>query len=116
MTGFTKNTWVERFACLLVALLISNVLAVSCAIALALCSDCPVETPAHCVEMCEVEATVSTEDLSKKTTDHRPPVAYSEEIFPNRSSRSSECIFGPTFDLSSTHSPPLNVLYCVYLK
>ena len=115
MFSLLKHEQLRQLVCLLVALLISNVAAATCAVALAMCSDCPVEAATHCVEMCEVEAVAKLDAPSDKKPE-RPTSYVNYTSAPHVSAvLTSDIPSSFSKPRRSSSSPPLNVLYCVYL-
>ena len=111
-----KSQKLGRLVCLLIALLISNVAAATCAAALYMDNDCPVEEPTHCAEMYEADATVTSDSPSGKKLE-QPTFFIDRSAYQTFSIQSGSNI-PATFvrQRLSSDSPPLNVLYCVYLK
>lgn len=116
MFNLLQNDRLRRLVCLFVAVLISNVAAATCAVALAMCNDCPVETATHCVEMCEVDSVVNLDSSSDKKSE-RPTSFVDHASVPRISAQLISDIPASFYrPRRSSDSPPLNVLYCVYLK
>jgi hypothetical protein len=100
-----------------VALFLSNIVVVSCAMAYALCNECPDHMPTICMDSCattDVAITDKTGDV--KSNVHRP-AALSYTVLPPIPSikpRQSPVAYHG-YDHSSS-SPPLYVQFCVFLK
>jgi hypothetical protein len=111
------NSRINRLVALAIALLVSNIAALSCAMAYSIGSDCEEPPPAHCVEMCDVAEAVNSDKSPDGTSDPRPPVANfgalltSGQNFASANGKNAAC------NINFQHpSPPLNLLYCVFLK
>jgi hypothetical protein len=117
MQRLQKHSWHHHLLVVIVALLISNVAALSCAMAFELCSDCPDHMQASCLESCSV-AQAAINDSSPGANSYRTPSLTFPASLP-------EPVLG--WGTSATDaidcrvnvhdpSPPLNLLYCVFLK
>ena len=117
MQGLQKHSWYRHLLVVIVALLISNVAALSCAMAFELCSDCPDHMAASCLESCSV-AQAAINDSSLDANSYSKPTLIIPTSLPapvlasrNSATDAIDCrvnIHDP--------SPPLNLLYCVFLK
>jgi hypothetical protein len=117
MQGLQKHNWYRRLLVVAVALLISNVAALSCAMAFALCSDCPDHMPASCLESCSVaQATIN--DSSPDANSYSKPTLIIPASLPAPVLGSRTSATDATDCRVNVHdpSPPLNLLYCVFLK
>jgi hypothetical protein len=117
MFGFRKNYLFRRLVVLAVALLISNIAALSCAMAYALCADCPEHPPTLCSDPCATsDVTINDKTDDIKSDVHRPvahPVAVSSRDTVLRPKHS------PVIERDHKYgypTPPLHLQFCVFLK
>jgi hypothetical protein len=117
MQGLQKHSWYHRLLVVIVALLISNVAALSCAMAFELCSDCPDHMAASCLESCSV-AQAAINDSSPGANSYRTPSLILPASLPAPVSSWRISGTDATDCRVNIHdpSPPLNLLYCVFLK
>jgi len=117
MQPLQKDRWYSRLLVLTVALLISNVAALSCAVAMTLSSDCPDHTPVTCLESCSAaQATINDKNSGNNSYGKTTPVLPASLPAPElgqgfTTPPATNCrinVHDP--------SPPLNLLYCVFLK
>jgi hypothetical protein len=101
---------------LIVALFISNVVVVSCAMAYALCSDCPEHVSAPCVDPCAVtDVAIKAKTGDTKLDVHRPPV-HSYTVLPVEPLSKPGIITVVRHAREHHHhSPPLRLQFCVFL-
>jgi len=112
-----KNVF-QRIMVIAVALLISNVAALTCALAMEICSDCPEEPPAHCIEMFDDSTAVSVEKQTGETSatrlDNNPSYTTSLPSTPHKKAAATSVAIWPP---NAVYSPPqINLLNCVFLK
>lgn len=102
---------------LAMALLVSNIATMSCAMAYTLCGDCPEHEPVLCVDSCATaDAAISDQSSDTKSNTFRP-VSISTSVSP------VDALFEPgQFPVVDKHtpdpqaSPPLHLQFCVFLK
>lgn len=119
MNSIPFKNWFRRSMTIMVALLISNAAAVTCALAVDICSDCPEEPPSHCIEMFDDSEMASVD----KTTNKEPPTTHSDDdpfyttalLFPPHKTPAKESASQWPPDTIYS-SPPINLLNCVFLK
>lgn len=117
MGKFRGNRRINRLLVLVVALFVSNIAIASCAMAYALCNECPEHVPAHCADPCATTDVAVNDKSSDAKSDVQRPVAHRYTILPSNAG----LIAGATpvaqhdRDLSYS-SPPLHLQYCVFLK
>jgi hypothetical protein len=102
---------------IVVALLISNVAALTCALAMDICSDCPEEPSSHCVEMFDGSAIVSVDKSSNETSAVRPDnnPFYTTEIVSTSDKKAAETSTKKWPPNAIHSSPSINLLNCVFL-
>jgi hypothetical protein len=107
----------NRLIVLVVALLLSNIATFTCAMASALCADCPEHSPAACTNPCATDLAV----LSDTTPNTSPDSCHSsgaDFLRPfsavNINLAAGPFISGATDPGSS--APPLYLRNCVFLK
>jgi hypothetical protein len=118
MRNISFKNWFQRSALIVVALLISNVAALTCALAMDICSDCPEEPPSHCIDMFDDSGTVSVDKSSKEISATYPDgnPFYTTELL-SKSHKISAEISAKQWPPNAVYSPPpINVLNCVFLK
>lgn len=115
MRKINAKDFFRRSMVVLTALLISNVAALSCALAFSLCDDCPEPPPVHCVDLCEI----ADNTVGDSAPDGSVNPGYS--VLPQLPI--SHDYIAVTDDANKPHryglqhpSPPLNLLNCVFLK
>jgi len=107
----------NRVVLLAIALLVSNIAAMSCAMAYSLCDDCPEHTPVLCTDSCATtEAVISDQSLDTES-DHFRPVLISS------TASSIDAIYAADrFSLADNRppdpqsSPPLHLQLCIFLQ
>ncbi len=73
MKCFRRHYRFNQIAILAIALLVSNIATMSCAMAFALCGDCPEHEPVLCVDSCATaDAAISDQSSDSKATTYRP--------------------------------------------
>jgi hypothetical protein len=117
MQRFRRNYRFNRVVLLAVALLVSNIAAMSCAMAYSLCDDCPEHTPVLCVDSCATgEAVISDQSLDTES-DHFRPVSISDHASPADADYSADqFLLVENRSPDPQSSPPLHLLLCVFLK
>jgi hypothetical protein len=111
------NSRINYYVVLATALLISNVVAISCAVAFPINSECAQPPDSQCIEMCSAEEAVATDKFPDGTSDPRPPIMSGDALLPTNLNFASANINGTKCDVNLHNpSPPLNLLYCVFLK
>lgn len=117
MFRLRQQNRLNRILVLALALLISNVAALSCAMAYALCTDCPEHPPIVCVEPC-VESNALIADRSPDgSTDAFRPLAFLPALAAVDPSNTGSTGPTATDDLScEIPSRPLRLRFCVFLK
>ena len=111
----------NRLVALLVALLLSNIAALACAAAYALCVDCPEQQPVACahVDPCTtidvVNSKPSTDGLD---TNYRPIVYAYPSITADLTAGSTGCSFAVAANGVADLPPSisLNLRFCVFLN
>jgi hypothetical protein len=108
----------QRFMVIVVALLISNVAALTCAAAMEICSDCPAEPSSHCIEMFDDSADVSVDKSSNENSADRPDnnPFYTTELVSTSDKKSAKTLAKKWLPKAIHSSPPINLLNCVFLK
>jgi hypothetical protein len=115
--GFRQHYRMNRLVALLVMLLLSNVAALSCAAAYALCIDCPVHPPVVCADPCAAADVISSNPANGVVdTTFRPIVYVSPPITTGLAVGSAVGAVAAqeVADLAPTLS--LNLRFCVFLK
>jgi len=118
MKNISFKNWFQRSMTIMVALLISNVAALTCALAMGICSDCPEEPPSHCIDMFDGSGTVSIDKSSKKTSANQPDdnPFYTTKLVSTPDKKATK-ISAKKWPPKAIHSsPPINLLNCVFLK
>jgi hypothetical protein len=117
MRRFRHNHCFRRLIILAVALLISNIAAASCAMAYALCTECPEHVPALCESPClTTDITVIDKTVDTKSDAHRP-VAFTHAVLPlDPVDRTAQAAVVDNKHLCNFSSPPLHLQFCVFLK
>jgi hypothetical protein len=102
---------------LAIALLISNVVALSCAMAVALCTDCPEHPPAVCAEPCIESSALIADTSPDESSDTFRPTVFLPVLTAIDAARTS------ANNLVARHDPfrdvpvlPVRLRHCVYLK
>jgi hypothetical protein len=117
MKKVKQNVYLRHFISVVCALLISNIAALSCALAVTVGSDCPIPEPTHCVEMCDIAEAISIEKAPEGTSDPRTPVLGTYEVLADLFNLGTNlAIVEERANRLDTHSPPINLLNCVFLK
>ena len=117
MYNFCQNHRVRHFVVVVVALLISNIAMLSCAMAYAMCAECPEHAPALCTDSCATaDTSINDTSIDKKTDTYRPfsdpytlltvDLAFMREHLPP----------GDQPGICNYSSPPLHLQFCVFLK
>jgi hypothetical protein len=116
MNSNSQSSLFSRLTLLAMALLISNIAALSCALAFSICSECPAPERTHCVDMYDVADAVSADKGQEGTADPRTPVA-GPIATPTKTSASlaNHAGAGHRGGRYNFHSPPINLLNCVFL-
>jgi hypothetical protein len=111
-----RNPRINRLLALAVALFLSNIALVSCAMAYALCNECPDHVPALCVDSCATTDIAIADKTGDLKSDVHRPVAHAYAVSP----LDSVCMPGQPsvaqrgYDQSYS-PPPLHVQFCVFL-
>ncbi len=117
MIANKSNSRINRLVVLATTLLISNILALSCAMAFSMDADCAKLPSVQCVEMFDVAEIVVNDKAPDETHDPRPPVTNSNALltsnlnFASANAKISACNTNFRYP-----SPSLNLLYCIFLK
>jgi hypothetical protein len=117
MQGLQKHNCYRRLIVVAAALLISNVAALSCAMAFSLCADCPDHLPVSCMESCSAAQAAINDKSPDASAYSKPPLAFPASLpAPFLAQRAAAA--STTTCRINVHdpSPPLNLLYCVFLK
>jgi hypothetical protein len=121
MQKLRPHHWYSRIIAIAVTLLISNVAALTCAMAAALCSDsdCSEHDPAPivCVESCASEFAAANDKPADNFSGFKP-VGLSSYTLPTLEIDGHFATAKMANNNSIAHDPPppLNLLYCVFLK
>jgi hypothetical protein len=101
---------------LIVALFISNVVVVSCAMAYELCNVCPEHMSAPCVDPCAATDIAIQEKTGDAKSDiHRPP-GHSHTVLPLAPvSKPGVAIIARHAREHDNPAPPLRLQFCVFL-
>ena len=118
MKGISFKNRFQRIMVIMVALLISNVAALTCAVAMEICSDCPAEPSSHCIEMFDDSADVSVDKTSNETSANRPDdnPFYTTALVSTPNKKSAKTSAKKWLPKAIHSSPPINLLNCVFLK
>ncbi len=117
MDRFRQYYRLNRVALLALALLVSNIATMSCAMAYSLCGDCPEHEPVLCVDSCATAETAINDQSSDIKADSFRPVLLAVNVLP----------VGTQFDAPHFQvinpvppdphtSPPLHLQLCIFLK
>jgi hypothetical protein len=102
---------------LAIALLISNIAALSCAMAYAICADCPEHPPTLCSDPCAIsDVTINDKTGDIKSDVHRP-VAHTAAVLPRNTVLNPK--HSPVIGHDRDHgypAPPRHLQFCVFLK
>jgi len=80
MNRFRQRYRFNRVILLAIALLISNIAAMSCAMAYSLCADCPEHEPVLCVDTCVTAEEAISDPAPDIKSDTFRPVAISKSV------------------------------------
>jgi hypothetical protein len=115
MNHLHRQIRLNRIIFVTIALLISNVAMLSCAMAMALCTDCPEHAPILCAQPCaEVDATISDHEKSNTPTDRHTSCGSFLTVIVDADTKPGT--------IHTTHvappgsAPPIHVRNCVFLK
>lgn len=117
MIGFKSDNRFNRLAVLAIALLLSNIAGLSCAMAYAMCSDCPEYPPTICIDTCGTVQSVISDKAPDGSSGSRPPVVSRD--MPLTTEPAFVAVTGTvraSNSLLHAPSPPLHVRFCVFLK
>ena len=120
MQKLRPHHWYSRVIAIAVALLISNFVALTCAMASALCTtDCAEHDPAPvvCVESCASEVAAANDKPTDNFSGFKP-VGLTSYTLPTLETDGHFATAKMANNNSIAHDPPppLNLLYCVFLK
>jgi hypothetical protein len=120
MQKLRAHNWYSRVITIAVALLISNVAALTCAMAAAICTtDCAEHDPAPtvCVESCAAEFAAANDKPTDNFSGFKP-VGLTSYTLPTLATDDHYATAKMAINNSVAHDPPppLNLLYCVFLK
>jgi hypothetical protein len=108
----------NRIILLALVLLVSNIAAMSCAMAYEFCADCPDHAPVLCIDSCATtEATIASDHSSEIMPDTFRPIHTSNYASPVDARFESN-----QFPLINSHppdphtAPPRHLQFCVFLK
>ena len=102
---------------MVVVLLISNIVTMSCAMAYALCDDCPDHEPVLCVDSCGTAAAAISVETPDSNANTFRPIAITNHAVPGDSTEflnPLSVVDAPSPDPHT--SPPLYLQLCVFLK
>ena len=117
MVRFRKHYRVNRVVLLALALLVSNIATMSCAMAWSLCGDCQEQEPVLCIDSyATAEIAISDQSTDTKSATFRPILIANNvsTIDPNFAPGQFPIIDNQPPDPHS--SPPLHLQLCVFLK
>jgi hypothetical protein len=107
----------NRILMLAIALLISNVAALSCAMAVALCTDCPEHPPIVCAEPCiESSALIADTSPDESSGTFRPILVLPVLTTIDEARTSANSLIARHDPFRDVPVLPLRLRYCVYLK
>jgi hypothetical protein len=116
---FRQHYRMNRLVALLVALLLSNVAALACATAYALCIDCPEQQPVVCAheDPCTTADVIGTKPSTDALgTTYRPIVYAGPPITTDLTTVSARDGIAANGVNVLRSSLPLNLLFCVFLN
>jgi hypothetical protein len=121
MLPLSKKDWLNRILVLALALLISNVAALSCAMAYALCTDastdCPEHTPVLCEGPCARSDTQIANTSSEGSTDAFRPVIFLPALPVSITAKTYATSLVAKDDPScEVPALPLRLRFCVFLN
>jgi hypothetical protein len=117
MSKYRSNRFASRLVALVAALLVSNILMLTCALAMGSQSDCQDGPPTHCIDMCDISDAVSAEKSPDGTADPKQPIAKIVLFSTIDTTALFATSRNTTLDTNCRyHSPPINLLNCVFLK
>ncbi len=117
MIGYQPHCRFNRLAVLAMALLLSNIAMLSCAMAYAVCADCPAHPPALCLDSCGVVQAVTGDKAPDGTSGTRPPAAFSvTRVTTEPAFAAVTGNAGARNAIFHAPSPPLHLRFCVFLK
>jgi hypothetical protein len=117
MLHFRQQNRLKKILMLAIALLISNVAAMSCAMAVALCTDCPEHPPVVCVEPCiESSAAIADTSPDESSNTFRPIVFLPVLATIDAASTSANRPVARHDPFREVPVLPLRLRFCVYLK
>ena len=119
MQTLRQHNRFRRLILLVVALLISNIAMLSCAMAYAMCAeaDCADHVPALCTDPCATTDVTLNDATGDATSDMYRPVTHAYASQPVDPTLRPE--HAPVVGLDSTRhipTPPLHLQCCVFLK
>jgi hypothetical protein len=117
MIGFKSHNRFSRLAVLAIALLLSNIVGLSCAMAYAMCSDCLERPPIICIDTCGAVKSVISDKAPDGSSGSRPPVVFRDMLLtPEPAFVAVTGTVRASNSLLHAPSPPLHVRFCVFLK
>ena len=117
MKSSRRNDPFKRFVIVAVALLISNIAALSCAMAYALCVECPDHVPTLCAEPCATTDNLINDTAIDHKADSYRPVSDPYTLLPaDLALEPARSSVGDKPDTCIYSSPPLYLQFCVFLK
>jgi hypothetical protein len=117
MSKYRSNNFISRIVVLVATLLVSNILMLTCALAMEANSDCPDAAPIHCIDMCDMSDAVSSDKFPEGTADPKQPFAQTVLLSTIDTAALFATSRNTTLDTDCRyHSPPINLLNCVFLK
>jgi hypothetical protein len=117
MHRLRKNHRFRRFVITAIALLLSNVAVFSCAMAYAICAECPEHEPALCADPCAPNTVAIADGTSDAKSDLHRPLSF-VYTGPSRQQVAKPTSL-PVLERNrgcGYSSPPLNLQFCVFLK
>jgi len=117
MNRFRQRYRFNRVVLLAIALLISNIAAMSCAMAYSLCVDCPEHEPVLCVDTCATaEEAINDPAPDSKSDTFRPLAILKIESSIDPAFNPGRISVVDRQPPDPHTSPPLHLQLCVFLK
>jgi hypothetical protein len=112
-----RNNRFKRFVVVAVALLISNIAALSCAMAYAMCAECPDNVPALCADPCATTNNLISDTAIDHKAESNRPFSDPHTLLPaDLALEPAHPSVGDKPDTCNYSSPPLYLQFCVFLK
>lgn len=106
----------NRTILLALVLLISNVAAMSCAMAISLCIDCPEHPPVVCAEPCVESDAMLTETSPDESNNSFRPMVFLPALATVDNGTQFSAINATSNSTCELPSLPLRLRFCVFLK